>query len=48
VSGYRAFQLGPYSKQDATGTIFDYGAQELHQTFKTLGEVRLAAKKPAA
>ena len=48
VAGYRAFQLGPYSKQDSNGTIFDYGSQELPQTFKTLGEARAAAKKRAA
>lgn len=45
VAGFRAFTLGPYSRQDAHGTVFDYGAQEMHQGFKTLGDIRAASKK---
>jgi hypothetical protein len=44
VIGWRAFKLGPYSKQDAGGTILDYGAQELPHQFRTLGEARAEAK----
>jgi hypothetical protein len=47
VVGWRAFKIGPYSKQDSHGTIFDYGAQELSTKFKTLGEARAAAKTGA-
>jgi len=45
VVGWRSFTIGPYSKQDAGGTIYDYGAQEMSRQFKTLGEARAEAKK---
>ena len=46
--GWRAFKIGPYTKQQAGGTIFDYGAQELPNKFETLGQARAAAAKTGA
>jgi hypothetical protein len=40
LAGWRVFSLGPYSKQDGRGTIFDYGAQEIPGGFANLGDVR--------
>jgi len=45
VTGWRVFAIGPYSRQDGGGTIYDYGAQEIRKTFRTLGEVRQDAAR---
>ena len=45
IQGWRVFSLGPYSKRDSSGTIYDYGAQEIRKKFRTLGEVRHDAAK---
>lgn len=40
ISEWKIYKIGPYSREFEGGTIYDYGAQQIPETFRNVAELR--------